>query len=407
MKTEKFERQNFWFLAKEGSDSNGDVRYSIRRKNIREDETFYYERRPLKEFVHLTNEQDLKDFVVRLNGRAYQAMVAKKTIEAKHAWITPKIRDEFKEELEGRIANTKDANYAYGIMISKFLKFFLDLIEIKDPREWKKYESEWGHALMNRPKKEANRIWDKNFTPSAKTLKSIIHVSNQFLDFLCKKYPEEYQYLKLDPISRAQMSHHEALRIHDDVDFTRAKYISHEHWETIKENLPFDIRPFVLLGYYYGLRRSECLGVLPKDLRKDFLSVERQVASVKNGTPKTKPLKDRENRKTPHWIIKPETTYEIIEEIERVTVIHPDTFSVKWSEFMEKLGFDYQLHDLRRTFITNCFRLPPGSGIGKTEVLPTDIQLAVGHENIATTMKYKQDDRQLNEDRFIPENRRK
>lgn len=100
--------------------------------------------------------------------------------------------------------------------------------------------------------------------------------------------------------------------------------------------------------------------------------------------------------------MKADECYEIVLMLSRTKIIHPDTFTTKWSDYMQELGYDYQLHDLRRTFITNCFRIPRDGGIAGADVMPTDIQLAVGHQSIVTTMLYKQDDRRMDERVFVP-----
>ena len=401
----EFTAENFWFLTREGRNQNGGIRYSIRRKLIRKDGTFYYERRPYRDFQTLRSLRELNDYIIRLNGRAYEEQLAKKEIFTQHAWINQSTREKFKEKIEARIPNSKDAKYLYNLCISKFLKFFLDHLKVQDPTLWKEHEYIWGKALMNDPVKESHRLWDKNFKPSVKTLRSIIQVSNQFLEFLCEKYPKEYQNLKLNPITRVQFKHYEATKIHDESEVGRTKYICDEHWAIIKKKLPTEIKAFVVLAYYYGLRRNEAMAIQLKDIRQEYLSVERQFLSVVNGKVKTRPLKSRENRKTPHWFMSAEDCYEVVELLKRTNFMHPDTFTQKWTNFMNQLGYEYQLHDLRRTFITNCFRIPRGKGIRGVDVMPTDIQLAVGHQSIATTMLYKQDDRKLDDRVFVPRGR--
>ena len=89
-------------------------------------------------------------------------------------------------------------------------------------------------------------------------------------------------------------------------------------------------------------------------------------------------------------------------------VFLPDTFTDKFSKAIEeiniekkfeddlgnKIVFDFTIHDLRRTFITNAFRM----GIN-----PVDIQLAVGHKYLRTTLAYQTDDRSMDDRTYVPE----
>ena len=74
--------------------------------------------------------------------------------------------------------------------------------------------------------------------------------------------------------------------------------------------------------------------------------------------------------------------------------MHPDTLSDRWTELMEQLKLTYTLHDLRHTWITKSIR--------KKKVVPRDVQLAAGHKNIETTMGYLHDDREFDDDIYVP-----
>jgi integrase len=127
-------------------------------------------------------------------------------------------------------------------------------------------------------------------------------------------------------------------------------------------------------------RTSDEIGQLqPKDLKKGFLSIERQLRSNVDDNKLYKPLKSRFTRKTPHWFCTPAMTYELIQGIENLT-LNSDHISHLFSDLMEKLNLpNYVIHDLRRTFITNCVR----KGIAREE-----LRLAVGHVDSSTTDKY-------------------
>ena len=60
---------------------------------------------------------------------------------------------------------------------------------------------------------------------------------------------------------------------------------------------------------------------------------------------------------------------------------------------MRKLKFTYDFHALRHTFITKAL------GAGHTA---RDVQLAAGHKNIETTMRYAHDHRTMDDEIFTP-----
>ena len=95
---------------------------------------------------------------------------------------------------------------------------------------------------------------------------------------------------------------------------------------------------------------------------------------------------------------------------------HPDSLTDEWAAFIKKverglkeeaknngknpknISFDYTYHDLRHTWITRAVRLK-----GKDLSHMRDVQLAAGHENIETTMRYLKDDREFSEEIYSPD----
>jgi integrase len=112
-------------------------------------------------------------------------------------------------------------------------------------------------------------------------------------------------------------------------------------------------------------------------------------------------LKGRESRKTPHWFCNDSgaTAYSLIEKASNLKLPTPTELSAVWAAYIEKLvqnqviETNYDLHDLRHTFITKAIRL----------YKPVDVMHAVGHKNIETTMRYLHDDRTLDDEEFKPE----
>jgi integrase len=123
------------------------------------------------------------------------------------------------------------------------------------------------------------------------------------------------------------------------------------------------------------------------DVFEDSLGVNRQL--IKACPRQTGPLKSRETRVVPHWFCTAAEAYSLISQ---VVVMHPDTFGHCFKAEMNRIGFNFQLHDLRRTFITNALRVHHY----------LDVKLAAGHSDIETTNNYIQDDRQLQRKQFRP-----
>ncbi len=75
--------------------------------------------------------------------------------------------------------------------------------------------------------------------------------------------------------------------------------------------------------------------------------------------------------------------------------MHPDSLGKKFAAFMAELGLEYEMHDLRRTFITRALDLNNGNA--------TPVMLAVGHTNSAVTMAYLRDNRVLDDEVWSPD----
>lgn len=374
-----------YFIAKEGSV------YSVKRMVKLPDGTRSAVRLDKSKYSKYTDIEELKRFIDRLNGRENRRAI--KEIETKLAFLPTALMEEFRELLLAEIPSQKDARNHYKNLHRYCLKFFVDSLKLKDPMDWKANESKWGLALLNELASVDKhlKIYDDNDGRSVKTIKGIIQTANRFMAFLHKKMPQEIHFIKFDPISKAKFKDYHA-KLNMDVDPV-GKFITSKDWDNIEKKLPDDIAPFVRLGYYYGLRRAETLGLELNDIAKGHLNVKRQLTNINDGQPKFKPLKNKLNRKTPHWFITPNRTYNLINEA--ITKrIHPDTLGVKFAAFMKEMNMEYNLHDLRRTFITRA--LEKNNGNAKP------VMMAVGHSNTDITMRYLRDDRQLSDEVFIP-----
>lgn len=385
--------------------------------------------------------EELNRFCFKLNGkkmgRKWEQDTAYELILKDSPWITKQLKDDFRKYLFGVISNEKDASDLYMNLCRRVLKFFINQMEIKDPSLWKSAEFEWGQALMNEKVTNKTRIWeDPNFRPSESTLNKIVQVANRFLKFVYKKENEatSNKAVVLTPFTKTQMKTYLGRMvlegIHPDPDNLEGKYFMSEvnfnillkHLRRGRDHSTYcnvdDISPYVSMCYFYGLRRSEAMALTLDNVKNGFLSVEAQALKLKNHFTQyeTGILKGKNKRKTPHWFISNYDCYSIISlyTAKGSRVMHPDTFTALFtkaikeinleSKFRDDFGnpikIDFTLHDLRRTFITRALRLVNESK--DNSLAPVDVQLAVGHKDINTTLAYQMDDRALDERTFKP-----
>lgn len=349
-----------------------------------------WERLPKAKYRHCKTKEELQKFVERINHR-YEVDLekAKAAYEFRHRFISQDHMDEFETLLKSEIPNKNVAVSAYTYLRRNCLHWFINQKGLPDPINWKEHEITWGLALLGKLEGKASQfnVFESKVHPD--TISKHIQVMNRFLRFLHKKLPNDVPSITLEPISKANFS---LYRAEYKQDGNRAgAYITDADWKVIEKEIDPTIKPFVQLGYYYGLRQSECLGVQLDDLFEDCLDVERQLVAFKDGKPKYGPVKNRLKRQVPHWFIEPKFTFEFIRDVPKL--MHPDTFGDRFKEEMVRLKFKYRLHDLRRTFITRAFRASKN---------PRDIMLAAGHSDLDTTMRYAQDDRNLGRKKFVP-----
>lgn len=348
-------------------------------------------RYPFAKWKHLKSKEELENLVVRLNGRENRKKI--QAIKQKLAFLPTNVLEEFRELLENEIPTGKDARYHYKNLHRYFLKFFVELCGLVDPNEWKSKQALWGLALLRRLPSEQKQFNIFEEEMSYKTIKGLIHLANRFMVFIHEKNSQEIPLYKFNPISNAMLKDYLARQ--EMKSESVGQFISDADWKKIDKSLPADIGCFVRLGYYYGLRRGETLGLQESDVRRGHLSIERQISKTDGkGNSEFKPLKDRDFRKAPHWFITTEEAYDLVEE-SLGKRIHPDTLGTKFAEFMREMKMDYELHDLRRTFITRAL----------DEHKPKEVMWASGHANIETLLRYLRDDRQSDDTVFKPKKR--
>ncbi|RYZ86775.1 MAG: hypothetical protein EOP04_13160 [Proteobacteria bacterium] len=276
------------------------------------------------------------------------------------------------------------------------LDFFIRKLGLANPLDWHREQDSWARYLLNKQTDtldDGKRILDEGDLFSSKVIRQIFFELNRFLSYLHRKRPTEVPPLLMQPFPKksAALKENDARRLLLE-EVRESKYIRNDclarlFIEMDRREMPW--RHAVHLMYSHGLRRNEALGALRLDVRKEYLSVERQLAfygGATVGKATHKPVKDRERRKVPHWAEAPKETVFHIERAAEVT-LHPDTISKAFSEFSEEiLGIRYHLHDLRRTWVTNMLR----------NHTHEEVRLAAGHAHISTTLNhYVQDSREL------------
>jgi len=354
------------------NNSSWHLTYDAGKPRIRRKRNGKWETYPAKKFRDFTQEQ-LNDLVIRLNNKSPEEARIRAKLDLDHAYISPNLLFQYFEHLCQEIPSQKNARRNFGYLQRHVLGFFVKTHKIRDPQNWHKAQDRWAKYLTERKL-------------SGAAIRQIVIEANRFVAWLHKERPDEVPPLKFQPINRARMKYLEAQRELDG-EVKERKIVQESDWKKIVKTCPAELAPFIQLGANYGLRRAESLGVTPDALRKGYLVISKQYV----GSDQYRPLKGRDHRKIPHWFSGPALAYEWIEAAQKL-LMHPDTLTHKWADLMQKLGMDYDFHDLRHTFITKAIR----------QYAPRDVQLAAGHKNMETTMRYSHDDRALDDEPFDP-----
>ncbi len=364
-----------WSLFKE------DGKWVIRRW-----EDGKYKRLPLKRYALIRdNPEELRQFLLRLNAEHR----CREAVAFKHAFIDDPLLSEYEEWLLAQIPTARNARCEFKYLKTYFLNYFIGALDLANPLDWHRvHDTKWAKYLLS-----------DEAPSSVQTKRAIVQSANRFMGWLHKRRPAEVPPLVFAPVSKASFKAVQAQRELDD-DVRDRKVITDADLEIILKRAGPDLLPFIQLGLNYGLRRAEALGVAPGDVKKGCLSVERQLVTV-TPAPKHGPLKGRSERKVPHWFAKAAQAYKWVD-LAKAALVHPDTLSDRWRAFIDallkstdnaNLSQAYDFHDLRHTFITKAMAAQP---------IPRDVQLAAGHKNIETTMKYAHDVRKLDDEEFKP-----
>ena len=330
---------------------------------------------PIAKYKFIQNDYDeLDSLVLRLNNAKREQQQKRLLIE--NAYIPQKYVDDFAEYVSGEHGSEKTTRE----MISPFIRYGLKYLQQtydENPSNWTEHEKKWGNYLLK-----------KNFSKSY--IRSIIQTMNRFLKYTHERNKRLFPFIKLNPLSTNKLNLHEEKRIDQiNIDGHRdpfGYFISDKDKKIIFKNLSDDIVSAVKLMDLYGLRESEVLGLATnkKCLTKKYLSVTVQIDSVGKDCQhvKTKLPKWRKTRKIPHWHNVELSS--IAKLIGQIKLMHPDTIAKKFAKDFDNIdvGKKYRLHDFRRTYITRMFDL---------NKIPTDIMDAVGHKKIDTTLSYRRE----------------
>lgn len=342
----------------------------------------------------------------------------KSKIEAREAWMIrsdfikvqgSELSMKFKAYMMARSANDRHSKQCVRLVEMHFLNYFYYEREkpLFDYLEWHslKIQAEYIDYLMS--KKSESKRFGKPVALASKTIKAIIQYINHFFKFLHIESDGQIPELKFTfpSITNARYVEHTSKRRKElGIKYTapNKQYIDQDTFELIYVTAPVDIKSAIWIAYKFGLRRSEVLGLESTHNKKTYLKVEEQLLALKsdrdlNGgrviLEKTKgPLKNRDEagRKVPHWYAKPSELYE---HLQRLEFMHPSGLTERWTALMDEMGLDYEFKHLRNAFCSNALR-----DMNKFKIGPVEVQLAMGHHDLRTTMGYLRDFRELDDD---------
>ncbi len=407
------QKSGLWFISRDKS-------LPVVRRTFRDSSGVRRgERYPVKKYRHYQNDRpELEKFVARLNGRDLEAEQAQEKAAYRQAHIDEDLLDlYFRDRICLRLPGAKERQTAFHYLKSYGLSFFIVKLGKPDVLEWQRQKDVWKRALLNDPAdihlSENLRLFREGRLVAKKVLLQIVYEMNEFLLFLHEMRPEEVPPIRILPFRKNDpvLKHHEAKRALLGND--NEKYILPQHMTILMNELKrvgpgqaetpnyiYPWWPLIALTYAMGLRRNETLGLTPDFIFTDHVSVQQQLVTygVNGRANQYGPVKDRDARKVPNWVLTPEELYDLIQTIP-TWLMHPDTLTDKFTTLTASLfeqelnGGHYTLKDLRCTFITEMLKTYPLE----------DVRQAAGHATSATTFKhYIKDARGLGSVKFKP-----
>ena len=260
---------NRWLLNKEKQ--RGVERFAIKRWMTFPDGTEKLERLPVKKYQFIRDDEDeLKKLVVRMNSQVPPEQKTKVAVELKHAFIDPKMLEDYKDYLLVQIPTRSKAINEHNYLVNYFLNFFIGKLNLADPLQWHAiHKTEWAKFLIS-----------DEAPAAAGSKKEVVAAANRFMAWLHDRRPQEVPPLKFQPLTKAKYKEIDAIRAMNG-ETREPQLVKDEHWAIIRTKLPnTTISPYVLLAYYFGLRRAESLGLNPGDARKGYLWVKRDSSQI-------------------------------------------------------------------------------------------------------------------------------
>jgi integrase len=353
-----------WRVFKEGG------RATVRRWHAGK-----FERLALVQYRHVRDsEGELKDFVHRLNA----ALRVPELVAFKHAFISPALLEEYLEHLLAQIPTESVARTQFQYLRDYALNFFIGRLNLANPLDWHRvHKTKWALYLTN----------DPDVPEAARTKRQIVFALNHFIEWLHERRPTEMPALKFVPLTRAMLRAIESRRIREG-RARRPRPIPPETWKAILKRIDKRVHPVLQLCYYFGLRRSEAMGLRLEDVGEEWLFIDRQKGRRAG---RDADLKGRESRRVPYWYATPEQAYRWIQALPK---LHQDTVSDIWQDSLKGMPElkGYTIHCIRHTWITRAMAEKPAR----------EVQLAAGHKDISVTMKYAHDHRPVNNKRWSP-----
>lgn len=352
---------------------------------------------PRHQLKTYTNKEQLERFVKQLNIRYVSIQErAKDAYDFKHAFITETLIEQFGERVKSEV--NKKAYAEWLMLIQKRnIHWFINKLGKVDPADWKRLEHKWGLALTCKLEgREADKLSFFEEPAHPDTIKKHIQVMNRFMLFVHERYPDMITALVFRPVSKAVMREYRFTYGSQGDDYVPGKFIEAADWEIMKEEVDEGIRPFMILQYDLGVRRTEAMALTEDDLWEDSVEISKQLLAIPDGKAMTGPPKGRRTRQVKYWFATP---MQILAQVKKIKLMHPSTYSHKFYEEMDRLTekykrpFDYSTHDMRRTWITRAF---------DQNKVPTDIMDCAGHADLKTTLKYRRKSSKEGRKKFVP-----
>lgn len=363
-----------WYLANAG---NG---YRVIRRDTYPDGKLKREVYPREKWAKVDpSDSDAVASLLRRLNATYERKKAEAEAryDLDHTYINKPLIEEFQRQRA--FHTTVDDHLRDSLTnLRRAIDYFVIKKKLASPADWERKQFDFGEHLL---KAEL----------SLHTIQKTQVVTNQYLEFLHKKFPHEVPRLELMLITPAKRK---LLRA-DAEENERGQLILDSHYRLLLR-YGGDIKPHIELAWCFGGRRSEILGLQVENVFVDNLEITRQIESCPvKGEPIFKPTKGRMKREVPYWFTTPEIAYDLISRIKLMSKhTLSDRFAMVVAEINrhEGLQLSYTFHDLRHTFITRAVRL---HGL-------VDVSRAAGHKDVRTTQEYMEDDRQLSKQRFVP-----